>query len=251
MKSKSLALSVLLLVSTALPPSWAQSVPAQLAGYSANWSDPAPTPPKDATLGQAIAMLMPSTQGFFAIVQVPNLDVKVTWPEGVSRMEALHDVLEANGLYAMGGSDSLKIYSQTPSDPPPRPVRIVARYVAKAAPAPAHTPAAAPAASTSVAAIAAAPAASAPVAAPAAPSQWVIHKGETISSALKSWAKAAGWVVEWSLPKDWDAPQTTSFSGSFEQALAQVVKALAANGADIRVVIHSANQTAVVRSAGN
>lgn len=249
MKTKSIALSVILLTSAALPVSWAQSVPAQLAGYSANWSDPAPTPPKDVTLGQAIAMLMPSTQGFFAIAQVPNLDVKVTWPAGVSRMEALHDVLEANGLYAMGGSDSLKIYSQTPSDHPPRPVRIVARYVAQAAPSatvpPASAPASAPAPAAAGAAVAPAPAAQ------TMPSQWVIHKGETISSALKSWAKTAGWVVEWNLQKDWDAPQNTSFSGSFEQALAQAVKALAANGADIRVVIHSANQIAVVRAAGN
>lgn len=262
MKPKSLVLTALVALFPLMGVAHAQDVPARMPGYAATWSDPAPKAPENATLGQAIAMLMPATKGFYALVQGPSLEKQVSWPSGVSRMEALHDVLEANGLYALGGTDYIKIFARsTDASTPMQTVRIVARYVeapvastSAAAGSSAATPATAT--PTAAAAAAAAPATTVAAAAPAttgaaAPAVWEIKKGEHISEALKSWAKSAGWVVEWNLSKDWVSPQNTRFTGDFESAAASAVRALAANGADIRAVFYSFNQTVAIRQAGN
>lgn len=45
-------------------------------------------------------------------------------------------------------------------------------------------------------------------------------------------------------------PNTTTFTGDFQQAVTQVVQALAANGANIHAVFHTANNTVVIDGAG-
>jgi hypothetical protein len=316
MKPNSLILTALVALFPLMGVAHAQDVPARVPSYTATWSDPAPKAPENATLGQAIAMLMPATKGFYALVQGPSLEKRVSWPSGVSRMEALHDVLEANGLYALGGTDYIKIFARdTDASTPMQTVRIVARYVeapvastpsvagsptaatatdtppattaavaspattaatatdtppattaAVASPAttaatatdtpPATTAAVASPATTAATATDTPPATTAAVASPAttaaaAPEVWEIKKGEHISEALKAWAKSAGWVVEWNLSKDWVSPQNTRFTGDFESAAASAVRALASNGADIRAVFYSFNQTVAIRQAGN
>jgi hypothetical protein len=274
MKPNSLILTALVALFPLMGVAHAQDVPARVPSYTATWSDPAPKAPENATLGQAIAMLMPATKGFYALVQGPSLEKRVSWPSGVSRMEALHDVLEANGLYALGGTDYIKIFARdTDASTPMQTVRIVARYVeapVASTPSVAGSPTAATATDTPPATTAAVaspattaatatdtpPATTAAVASPAttaaaAPEVWEIKKGEHISEALKAWAKSAGWVVEWNLSKDWVSPQNTRFTGDFESAAASAVRALASNGADIRAVFYSFNQTVAIRQAGN
>jgi hypothetical protein len=253
MKPNSLILTALVALFPLMGVAHAQDVPARVPSYTATWSDPAPKAPENATLGQAIAMLMPATKGFYALVQGPSLEKRVSWPSGVSRMEALHDVLEANGLYALGGTDYIKIFARdTDASTPMQTVRIVARYVeapVASTPSVAGSPTAATATDTPPATTAAV--ASPATTAAAAPEVWEIKKGEHISEALKAWAKSAGWVVEWNLSKDWVSPQNTRFTGDFESAAASAVRALASNGADIRAVFYSFNQTVAIRQAGN
>lgn len=84
-----------------------------------------------------------------------------------------------------------------------------------------------------------------------AASAWVIHEGQPISSALQAWGRQAKWTVLWQLDQDWKAPHDTTFEGDFESAASNAVRALAANGADIRAVFYPDNKTLAIRPAGN
>lgn len=77
-----------------------------------------------------------------------------------------------------------------------------------------------------------------------------LQAGRLIEPQLRSWAKQSGWKVIWQLPEDWQVPNTTTFTGDFQQAVTRVVEALAANGANIHAVFHTANNTVVIGGAG-
>lgn len=79
---------------------------------------------------------------------------------------------------------------------------------------------------------------------------WTLTAGRTVGQELKTWGERAGWHVIWSLSKDWSVPASTSFSGEFPAAAADVVKTLAANGALIRAQIFDGNKTFVVVGPG-
>ncbi len=79
---------------------------------------------------------------------------------------------------------------------------------------------------------------------------FLLSKGDLILTDLQKWAKQSGWSVIWNIPEDWQVPNTTSFSGDFQQAVGQVIQALSANGANIHAVFHTANNTVVISGAG-
>lgn len=79
---------------------------------------------------------------------------------------------------------------------------------------------------------------------------WTLHAGDTIGRDLRAWADKAGWCVEWQLPKDWVVPNNHSFAGSFPDAVENVVKTLADNGALIRARIYEGNKTVVISGPG-
>ncbi len=71
---------------------------------------------------------------------------------------------------------------------------------------------------------------------------WKIHSGAIMSETLSAWGRIAGWqgVV-------WDAPplmseMEVSFSGSFEDAVTNTVKALNRNGAQLQVIFYGGNK---------
>jgi hypothetical protein len=79
---------------------------------------------------------------------------------------------------------------------------------------------------------------------------FTLNAGDLILTDLQKWAKQSGWTVVWQVPEDWQVPNTTTFSGDFQQAVSQVIQALAANGANVHAVFHTANNTVVISGAG-
>ncbi|MFL9876669.1 TcpQ domain-containing protein [Paraburkholderia megapolitana] len=75
--------------------------------------------------------------------------------------------------------------------------------------------------------------------------------GVPVQSQLREWAKTAGWSLIWNVTPDWIVPNDATYTGDFPDAAAQVIKDLAANGADIRGDGYSGNRTFVVHEAGS
>lgn len=219
---------------------------------SIGWESPAPRPLQSSVpLDHALALLVPSGQTTVLFHGV-DPQAPVHWSAGATRAQALHEVLQEQHLSAQGDSmhltiSALKAGSQDAFVRMPTPAAHPAPAAAKPAPTVAKAPA-------PVVAKVAAPAASAakPAATPAfaATRDWTIHKGQSISEALRQWADVAGWTVIWQPQQDWEAPHDTHFSGTFSEAVSQVVDALVANGVtDLRAHIGN-NETIVVYRAG-
>lgn len=79
---------------------------------------------------------------------------------------------------------------------------------------------------------------------------FTLNKGDLILTDLQKWAAQSDWNVVWQVSEDWEVPNTTTFAGDFQQAVTKVVEALAANGANIHAVFHTANNTVVISGAG-
>ncbi len=77
-----------------------------------------------------------------------------------------------------------------------------------------------------------------------------LMRGDLLLTDLQKWAKRSGWTIVWQVPEDWTVPNTTSFTGGFQQAVTQVIQALASNGANVHAVFHTANNTVVIGGAG-
>lgn len=75
--------------------------------------------------------------------------------------------------------------------------------------------------------------------------------GVPVQAQLREWAKAAGWSLIWNVTPDWIVPNDATYTGDFPDAATQVIKDLAANGADIRGDGYSGNRTFVVHEAGS
>jgi hypothetical protein len=74
--------------------------------------------------------------------------------------------------------------------------------------------------------------------------------GQSLEHQLQDWAKWAGWTVVWNEPHDWLVPGAATFGTNFQQAVEQVVMALAKNGADVRADVYPPNRTIVIHPAG-
>ncbi len=81
-------------------------------------------------------------------------------------------------------------------------------------------------------------------------SPWTLNAGQTVGHELQAWGVKAGWKVIWNMQKDWAVPASTSFSGDFSSAAAEVIKTLAANGALVRAQFYDGNKTMVVTGPG-
>lgn len=79
---------------------------------------------------------------------------------------------------------------------------------------------------------------------------WTLTAGRTVGQELQAWGAKAGWKVIWSMPKDWSIPASTSFTGDFPVAAAEVIKTLATNGALVRAQLYEGNKTMVVTGPG-
>ncbi|MEY2341453.1 toxin co-regulated pilus biosynthesis Q family protein [Acidithiobacillus sp. IBUN Pt1247-S3] len=79
---------------------------------------------------------------------------------------------------------------------------------------------------------------------------FTLNRGDLILTDLQKWGAASGWNVIWQLPEDWQVPNTTTFSGDFQKAVTQVIRALSTNGANVHAVFHTANNTVVISGAG-
>lgn len=81
-------------------------------------------------------------------------------------------------------------------------------------------------------------------------SLWTLNAGQTVGRELQAWGVKAGWKVIWNMQKDWSVPASTSFSGDFPSAAADVIKTLAINGALVRAQFYDGNKTMVVSGPG-
>lgn len=79
---------------------------------------------------------------------------------------------------------------------------------------------------------------------------WTLETGRFVGQELKAWGEKANWKVIWSMTKDWTVPASTSFSGEFSEAAADVIKTLAANGAMVHAQFYEGNKTMVVTGPG-
>lgn len=79
---------------------------------------------------------------------------------------------------------------------------------------------------------------------------WELASGQLIGKALQAWGQRAGWSVFWQVGQDWTAPASAEFTGSFKTAASEVITDLAAQGANIRAVIHEGNHALVVFAPG-
>lgn len=123
-------------------------------------------------------------------------------------------------------------HSAPPASPAPTPVPAAA--IAPAAPPPMPKPPAAP------------PPAPPPVPQPT----WTLAASEPIRAQVEAWGSRAGWTVQWTGARNWLVPVTTTFRGPFKDALSQVVRAAASQGADIRARFYDANTTVTITSPG-
>lgn len=78
---------------------------------------------------------------------------------------------------------------------------------------------------------------------------WVLYHGFSLRNQMLDWGKRAGWKVIWPVELDWIVPITTSFVGEFDGesgVLAQIIKALNAQGKETHVTLYKNNKTAIV-----
>lgn len=79
---------------------------------------------------------------------------------------------------------------------------------------------------------------------------FTLKVGTFINRDLIAWGNEAGWSVVWNVPQKWVVPHTTHLNGSFKQAISEVIRALASNGANIHVKFHTGNNVALIYGSG-
>lgn len=123
------------------------------------------------------------------------------------------------------------------------------------------TPAAVPAQAVSEAQAAhpAAPSAPAPVAAadtfpvpaPEVSRTWRLDVADrTVKTALSRWAKEAGWQLVWEVPVDFGIDADATITGTFEDALHSVVRALDKSDTPIQAILYKGNKVLRVVAHG-
>lgn len=82
-------------------------------------------------------------------------------------------------------------------------------------------------------------------------SVFVLKKGDLVLVDLRKWAKQAHWVIVQHVNEDWEVPNTTSYTGTFRQAVTKVIEDLAYNGVNIRAKFYLGNDTIVISGTGS
>lgn len=83
---------------------------------------------------------------------------------------------------------------------------------------------------------------------------WSLVGGQPIRDQMLAWGDRAGWHVIWPDHMNWMVPVTTAFSGGFEGqngVIAQVVRALSAQGKPLRLRLFKSNHVALVEKIGD
>lgn len=75
---------------------------------------------------------------------------------------------------------------------------------------------------------------------------WALQPDTPIHLQFADWARLAGWTFEWRLQKSWLVPAATQFTGTFDEALAQAVEALHAQGKPVRLILWEGNRFAEI-----
>lgn len=80
---------------------------------------------------------------------------------------------------------------------------------------------------------------------------WTLMGGSLLSKDLIGWGQQAGWSVQWNMTQTPVVPSTTNISGDFKTAITEVVRALRAEGVDVRVIFYNypGSNTVVLTSA--
>jgi len=196
----------------------------------------------DIPLVMAIRQIIPSSQPF-AFEPGIDLGAPVSWQGGAPWPEVLSNTLSSAGLYARMHRDMVIIGKFTSGTSAPAPMfggedhaAFDAPVTTMTAPAPVQSSKPQTEIEKSMAAqsggMMTAPAAdttmnsvnSAPVIAAA---QWTVQPGQTLRDAVTTWATEAGVKLYWTTDYDYRIESAHAFSGSFEEALAQLLDTFA------------------------
>lgn len=181
------------------------------------WASQAPAMRgQSVSLLDALVDLMPADQpGLRLAVVATDTSARVHWSRSGTRLQALQQVLREQGLCASIEGHEFRV---APA-PVPGAVTVGAAGVAPKLPTPPKP-------------------------------TFTLVAGQSLEHQLRDWAKWAGWTVVWNEPHDWLVPGAATFGTNFQQAVEQVVMALANNGADVRADVYPPNRTIVVHPAG-
>lgn len=184
----------------------------------------------DIPLVMAIRQIIPSSQAF-AFEPGVDLGAPVSWQGGAPWPEVLSNTLAAAGLYARMHRDMVIIGKYDGGATAPAPVSGGEDHAAFDAPVTSMTAPVTAQSTKPQTEIEKSMAAesdtmsSAPVVA-AAP-QWSVKPGQTLRDAVTSWATEAGVKLYWTTDYDYRIDAEHVFSGSFEEALAQLLDTFA------------------------
>lgn len=165
---------------------------------------------------KSTAAVAPKASPFGA--PVPSQTVPMKWGEPIVLTPAKVAIAPASAASAPAGSASAPVVAAIPVTAP----------AVQAAP-------------VLVAAIAS------PVQAEATPEvSWKLVRGIALHTQLQKWATTAGWQLEWKLNRSWVVPADVKLTGTFDQALEQVINALAGEGKPINLVLWEGNHVAEI-----
>jgi Toxin co-regulated pilus biosynthesis protein Q len=141
---------------------------------------------------------------------------RITWTGGQSWSKTLDRALSASGLTGHRTDKSLRISKAVQAAAPEAPAPEVQSPPKPDAPS-SPIPLAGPAGPLH--------------AAPAAPADssisrtWVVNRGSTLRETLEQWAAAANWGVAWNTKRVYPIEASATFTGTFEQAAAELLRA--------------------------
>lgn len=183
---------------------------------NSQWDEPAPLPPQQPiALDSAVLRLLPP---YLADVDLSmsaiDTNTPVTWRAGQTRRQALMQILRDQGLRAEVSPDMVELFK---------------------------APQAASFTNHSHAGMGMEHQSSS-----AKVDEIVLVAGKPLGEQLMAQARSHGWTLLWKVQKDWIVPSDTRFTGRFQSAVAQVIKAAAAEGAPLAATLYPVNRTIVV-----
>lgn len=66
---------------------------------------------------------------------------------------------------------------------------------------------------------------------------FTIPRDSLINEVLQDWAKEAGWILDWKINTTWRVPAETTYSGTFEGVLQEVITSLYNEGKPVRLIL--------------